>query len=161
MQKKRILFSFVIALSALIYGCVEEVPQSEETLAEEPKQSIAEEAEEIETKEENSQPVKETEEGITLPVEPGSLVHDVKEPEIELFNPALTYTDAYNGPLYATSEQVGNDAPMDLYFEDMDRNGVNFIIGFFAIQDQPDEKMLISSEGLGTWLMLSKNIQTE
>ncbi len=149
MTKKRLLLLILIVLALLVYGCAQDFSVTEE-IPEKPQ--VIEDVLEIEELPE-PQPTEEIEaiekEGITLPVEPGSLVHDVKEPEIELFNPKLTYTDAYNGPLYATSEQVGNSAPMNLYFEDMDRNGVNFIIGFFAVQDQPDEKVLISSEGLG------------
>src|SRR3989344_9094886 len=55
----------------------------------------------------------------------------VKE-EFQLIYPELTYEGAYNGPLYGTSEQVGS-ASMDSYFENLDRNGINFFIGMFGI----------------------------
>jgi len=69
--------------------------------------------------------------------------------EFQIFNPRLTYPGAYNGPLYATSEQVGDTAPKELYFENLDRNGVNYFIGMFTISGEPDPSTLTSSKGLG------------
>lgn len=71
-----------------------------------------------------------------------------KKEEFKIFNPAITYQGAYNGPLYGTSEQVGS-APMDLYFENLDRNGINFFIGMFGISGEPNAHFLGSDQGLG------------
>ena len=68
--------------------------------------------------------------------------------EFQIFDPVLTYDGAYNGPLYGTSEQVGA-ASMDSYFENLDRNGINFFIGMFAISGEPSADTLISDQGLG------------
>src|SRR3989344_5043016 len=70
------------------------------------------------------------------------------EEKFEIFNPVLTYPNAYNGPLYGTSEQVGS-ASMDSYFENLDRNGINFFIGMFGISGEPSADTLISDQGLG------------
>src|SRR3989338_4522670 len=71
-----------------------------------------------------------------------------KKEEFQIFNPVLTYEGAYNGPLYGTSEQVGS-ASMDSYFENLDRNGINFFIGMFGISGEPNADTLISDQGLG------------
>src|SRR3990167_1508438 len=70
------------------------------------------------------------------------------EEKFEIFNPVLTYPNAYNGPLYGTSEQVGS-ASMDSYFENLDRNGINFFIGMFGISGEPVIGSLTSDQGLG------------
>src|SRR3989344_4239621 len=70
------------------------------------------------------------------------------EEKFEIFNPVLTYPNAYNGPLYGTSEQVGS-ASMDSYFENLDRNGINFFIGMFGISGEPSLNTLTSDQGLG------------
>lgn len=72
----------------------------------------------------------------------------VKKEEFQIFNPVLTYSGAYNGPLYATSEQVGS-ASMDSYFKNLDRNGINFFIGMFGISGEPTIETLTSDQGLG------------
>src|SRR3989344_4944686 len=72
----------------------------------------------------------------------------VKKEEFQIFNPVLTYSGAYNGPLYATSEQVGS-ASMDSYFRNLDRNGINFFIGMFGISGEPTIETLTSDQGLG------------
>src|SRR3989344_2763581 len=71
-----------------------------------------------------------------------------KKIEFQIFNPVLTYEGAYNGPLYGTSEQVGS-ASMDSYFENLDRNGINFFIGMFGISGEPSVDALVSDQGLG------------
>ena len=71
-----------------------------------------------------------------------------KKEEFQIFNPILTYDGAYNGHLYGTSEQVGS-ASMDSYFENLDRNGINFFIGMFGISGEPSADTLISDQGLG------------
>lgn len=53
-----------------------------------------------------------------------------KEVTTNLVVPKLTYTGAYNGPLYDTSSKIGDSAPLDLHFENMDRNGVNYLIAY-------------------------------
>ena len=70
------------------------------------------------------------------------------EEKFEIFNPVLTYPNAYNGPLYGTSEQVGS-ASMDSYFKNLDRNGINFFIGMFGISGEPAIGGLTSDQGLG------------
>ena len=92
------------------------------------------------TEEENEKENKEvTEEGKT-----DTSLND----EFEIINPMLTYEGAYNGPLYATSEQVGS-ASMDSYFYNLDRNGINFFIGMFGIDGKPTSETLITDQGLG------------
>lgn len=65
-----------------------------------------------------------------------------------IVDPILTYEGAYNGPLYGTSEQIGG-IPMDSYFTLLDRNGINFFIGMFAVFGEPEQDILVNSEGLG------------
>lgn len=58
--------------------------------------------------------------------------------EVTIFQPQLTYLEAYNGPLYDTSAQMGSSPDLELYFNNHDRNGINFFIGFFQIElDDP------------------------
>ncbi len=83
-----------------------------------------------------------------IPVENESKQEVEKDEAFQIFNPILTYPGAYNGPLYATSEQIGS-APMDLYFDNLDRNGINFFIGMFSIFGNPATDTLISNQGLG------------
>ncbi|MBI2668106.1 hypothetical protein HYX17_05060 [Candidatus Woesearchaeota archaeon] len=90
-----------------------------------------------------------------LLIEEPKIIEEVKEesePTIEekfqIFNPVLTYPGVYNGPLYGTSEQVGS-ASMDSYFENLDRNGINFFIGMFGISGEPTINTLTSDQGLG------------
>ena len=79
-----------------------------------------------------------------IPIQP----EKSKEQEFQLIYPQLTYDGAYNGPLYATSEQIGS-ADMDSYFEALDRNGINFFIGMFGISGEPEAETLVSDSGLG------------
>ena len=74
-------------------------------------------------------------------------VEAVKE-KFKIFDPVLTYSGAYNGPLYGTSEQVGS-ASMNSYFQTLDKNGINFFIGMFGISGEPSADTLISDQGLG------------
>ncbi len=80
--------------------------------------------------------------------EPEVPTEETPEEEFEIFQPMLTYEGAYNGPLYATSEQIGSTS-MDAYFENLDRNGINFFIGMFAIFGVPEEDSLVSHKSLG------------
>ncbi|MBI4086434.1 amidohydrolase family protein [Candidatus Kaiserbacteria bacterium] len=71
---------------------------------------------------------------------------------VPLFNPTLTYPGMYNGPLYATSEQIGDGYPIEKYFKNLDRNGVNYFIGFFAIEGAQNRATLHNHSGLGYML---------
>ncbi len=74
-------------------------------------------------------------------VENLSIPEETEEPEsLEFFLPKLTYPDAYNGPLYATSEQIGSSAPL-IHLQNLRRNGVNFMIAFFGIELDADEEV--------------------
>lgn len=66
-----------------------------------------------------------------------------------IIQPTLTYPGAYNGPLYATSEQIGNGYPIKDYFANLNRNGVNWFIGFFTFESAPDADWLTTDSGLG------------
>ena len=73
----------------------------------------------------------------------------VADTDVEIIEPELTYTDAYNGTLYATSEQIGDDTPIEDYMENLDRNGVTWLLPFFTFESEPDEDTLVIHEGLG------------
>lgn len=66
----------------------------------------------------------------------------------EIILPTLTYPNAYNGPLYATSEQIGEGYPIENYMANLDRNGINWFIGFFTFGESEDV-FLSTSNGLG------------
>ncbi len=135
------LSSFVIiSCAAEEPAIIDEPVQTEERMPE--TDSIVEEAPEVIADEEISE---ERPEG-TEP-EPETAA---EEQDFTLFDPTLTYLDAYNGPLYATSEQIGSGYPIDGYMENLDRNGVNFFIGFFAIVGVPEDvNSLVSHQDLG------------
>lgn len=58
----------------------------------------------------------------------------------EVIPPALTYDNAYNGPLFLTGEKTGDSAPVDLLINDMRRNGVNDFIAYFGVDgESPDD----------------------
>ena len=137
-EKKRFLIVLLVLTLLLFYGCA--TPVSE--IAQQPTQpEIAERIEE--TAEAKEEPIAKEEPAVAAP-EP---VAEEKE-EFQIFDPVLTYDGAYNGPLYGTSEQVGS-ASMDSYFENLDRNGINFFIGMFGISGEPAVDRLISDQGLG------------
>lgn len=71
------------------------------------------------------------------------------ETDVEIIEPELTYSGAYNGTLYATSEQIGDSTPIEDYMENLDRNGVTWFLGFFTFEAEPTEETLMTSEGLG------------
>src|SRR3989344_4540538 len=77
-----------------------------------------------------------------------NILEEPVEEKFEIFNPVLTYPNAYNGPLYGTSEQVGS-ASMDSYFKNLDRNGINFFIGMFGISGEPSAETITNDQGLG------------
>lgn len=133
MVMKKMMMIVLMVLTLVILGCTAPLPET----AEEVQQEVVDEGVEENVPEEliNEEPVTEAE---TI----------VEEKGFQLFNPQLTYPDAYNGPLYGTSEQVGA-ASMDSYFKNLDRNGINFFIGMFGVSDEPSADALISNEGLG------------
>ena len=145
MKKEMHLLGFLLLSAFIVFGCVapisEEAPAVPEPIADvpvaEPEPVQEQPAEEIKEEPTTEEPA------ITIP-EP---VAEEKE-EFQIFNPVLTYEGAYNGPLYGTSEQVGS-ASMDSYFENLDRNGINFFIGMFGISGEPSADILISDQGLG------------
>ena len=127
MQKKRLLFLFLVIFAIAVYGCAQQPEMTEESLVEEPKvaEDVPVAAEEIEEAAETEEEPIIKEEPVIAEPEPV-----VEKKEFQIFDPVLTYDWAYNGPLYGTSEQVGS-ASMDSYFENLDRNGINFFIGMF------------------------------
>ncbi|MEK6869328.1 MAG: amidohydrolase family protein [Nanoarchaeota archaeon] len=139
MIKKEVFFILIIFLIA-IYGCTAPVIDDSKDAQEKVKQTGVQDQPAEEIKEE---PVIKQEPVIAEP-EP---VAEKKE-EFQLIYPQLTYEGAYNGPLYGTSEQVGS-VSMDSYFENLDRNGINFFIGMFGISGEPAADTLISDQGLG------------
>ena len=87
------------------------------------------------------EPPKQVQENQSAAVEITPVIeNEASAPEaVELFLPQLTYPQAYNGPLYATSEQIGDSAPLS-HLQNLRRNGVNFMIAFFSIELDPAEE---------------------
>lgn len=143
-MKKIIL---IIVLLIFINGCS---GQSQTSVEEKSPEMITEEIEPQPPTVPEEEPVEVIE---TTPEQTSEIPLAQEEPEIEtkleLIYPKLTYPNAYNGPLYATSEQVGNSAPTEQYWENMDRNGVNYLIGMFKIAGKPSGDSLVSSVNLG------------
>ncbi len=142
-MKNRFLASIsLIVISLLILSCSPQVPE------------VAEETPAVETV-----PAPIVEEVQTLPEVVVDVVPVVETPAIEetkpavsdysIISPKLKYDGAYNGPLYATSEQVGGEFSMEKYFSNLDRNGVNWFVGFFTFMEEPQENSLVTSSGLG------------
>ena len=128
-KMKRWLIAFLLCSLLLLSSCTEEpLP----LIAEENKTNSNEQPSVEEPEEE---PITET------PVE------EEAEEQFEMFNPELTYQWAYNGPLYATSEQWGDSAPVEEHFENMDRNGINYALVFFSVE-LPEEDLLYIEEAL-------------
>src|SRR3989344_9401745 len=127
---KKLVIVFLLFISILAYGCSTEEPVEQITTP------LAEDVQEFVTDDSLEQ------ESVSAEPEP------VVEEEFQIIHPQLTYEGAYNGPLYGTSEQVGA-ASMDSYFENLDRNGINFFIGMFGISGQPSADTLLSDQGLG------------
>lgn len=67
----------------------------------------------------------------------------------QLIQPRLTYPGAYNGPLFDTSLQIGDSGDLEKYFENFDRNGMNFFIGYFSLDMPPTQESLHNQRGLG------------
>src|SRR3989338_6981917 len=148
MKKKRYLLGFLLLLVFTVFGCAtQEAPiekAAKPVVEDVPQEAVEAPVQEPQTVEETKEEQTIAEEPIIAELEP---VVEKKE-EFQIFNPVLTYEGAYNGPLYGTSEQVGS-ASMDSYFENLDRNGINFFIGMFGISGEPSADILISDQGLG------------
>ena len=148
MKKKRYLLGFLLLLVFTVFGCAtQEAPiekAAKPVVEDVPQEAVEAPVQEPQTVEETKEEQTIAEEPIIAELEP---VVEKKE-EFQIFNPVLTYEGAYNGPLYGTSEQVGS-ASMDSYFENLDRNGINFFIGMFGISGEPSADTLISDQGLG------------
>lgn len=69
--------------------------------------------------------------------------------EVDIIEPELTYDGAYNGTLYATSEQIGEGYDIDDYMDNLDRNGVTWLLPFFSYEDEPNGDVLVTDSGLG------------
>ena len=132
------MLASLIVILLFILSCAPQVPE------------VAEESptESIEQVEEAAQPEAETAPTVeTLNAEAKEEIKSA-ESEYSIIYPKLKYEGAYNGPLYGTSEQVGS-ASMDTYFELLDKNGINFFIGMFGIEGEPQAGALTSDQGLG------------
>ena len=132
-MKKRLFLLSLLIISLFIFSCA---PEISEVVEKTPAENAAVASETNEVSE-----IKEPE-----PTEEPKQVEEAKK--FQIFDPVLTYPGAYNGPLYGTSEQVGS-ASMDSYFENLDRNGINYFIGMFGISGEPAADNLISDQGLG------------
>lgn len=56
---------------------------------------------------------------------------------------------SYAGPLYATSEKLGESAPIELLVEDMERNEVAAMIGYFFLEGAQKRSQMHGDEDLG------------
>lgn len=148
MKKEWYLLGFLLFSALIVFGC-----GAQETPVEKITEPVVEEGQQEEVPKpepvQEPQPAEEIKEEPTIE-KPEIVEQPVAEnkEEFQIFNPQLTYEGAYNGPLYGTSEQVGS-ASMDSYFENLDRNGINFFIGMFGISGEPAADNLISDQGLG------------
>ncbi len=142
MHKEVLFISLVLVASLLLLGCSAPEPATQE----QPVQKTAEAMRDGFPAEETA-PLEETApaaENTAIAGREPEAWETSREPEkteeaMELFPPQLTYPDAYNGPLYATSEQIGDSAPLS-HLQNLRRNGVNFIIAFFGIEIDPGEE---------------------
>ena len=153
MEKKRVSAFCFVVLILIVYGCATQQAPAEkmpEPAAEDAPQA-AQEPEPVQ----ETQPAEEIKEEPIIEEKPASEPVVEKKEEFQIFNPILTYEGAYNGPLYGTSEQVGS-ASMDSYFENLDRNGINFFIGMFGISGEPQADTLVSDQGLGEIIAAAK-----
>ena len=143
MRKKIVTAIGIILLVIIISGCTEQEAalQYIPPIAEDaPLAAVQEPADEL-------QPAQEVKDAKSEDLIVADESVENKE-KFEIFDPELTYPGAYNGHLYGTSEQVGA-ASMDSYFENLDRNGINFFIGMFGISGEPTSELLVSNQGLG------------
>jgi|GEM_PF-3424034 hypothetical protein len=149
MKKEGVLA--ILIFSVIAFGCAQPAPEApDQTISEPAIEDTQQEAVQEPAQVQESEPAEETkEEQTTEPETSASEPAAEEKGKFQIFNPALTYEGAYNGPLYGTSEQVGSAPSMDLYFEALDRNGINFFIGFFGISGEPTADALVSDQGLG------------
>src|SRR3989344_5259540 len=120
MKKWSVVFVLCEVIAFLISSCSPQIPE----VVEEIPAPVVEEA--------PASPEVVAETAPTIETTP--VVEETKpaQTEYQIIYPKLKYEGAYNGPLYGTSEQVGS-ASMDMYFELLDKNGINFFIGMFGI----------------------------
>ena len=123
MDKKFLLFLFIISI--LISGCTKQ-----EAPAEELPDVVEDNLNEQQVGEEEPEPV-------------------VEEETLQFFEATLKYQGSYNGPLYATSEQIGNYEDKTTYMGNLKRNGVNFMIGMFAVFGKTTEETFVNHANLG------------
>ncbi len=146
------MIAVLIILIVFSYGCTQTASDvNRETEPTEIQEQAIENAGEIITSPLNESTPGEEEQPLAEEIQAQVILNQTEQPvveQFEIFNPSLTYSGAYNGPLYGTSEQVGS-ASMDSYFELLDRNGINFFIGMFGISGSPTADTLISNQGLG------------
>ncbi len=130
-MKKEAVVIIIVAI-ILLAGCAAQESPSDKIIPEEiePQRENIEQIEEIQPAEVVTEDIVEQAPDMPSAEEPGQS----EEEPFPLIYPILTYPNAYNGPLYATSEQIGDSAPMDKHFQNMDRNGVTFMIAFFGIE---------------------------
>lgn len=156
-MKNQFLLLFML-LVMMVSSCAPEASVPKEVLEdaeqpevpEQPKENIESNAVADNPVEPQEQPVKEV--SVVEPVQlPEPVEEQAAENELQLFDPvsSLTYSGAYNGPLYATSEQIGNFPDKKSYMSNLKRNGVNFFIGMFTIFGKPSKETLVSHQGLG------------
>src|SRR3989344_1913995 len=131
---KKVMFLIFFISTFLLYGCAtQELPKTIEPVVE----TIPE-------------PVEETQPEEVKPVEEVKEEPKIETPaEKELFEPSLTYPGVYNGPLYATSEQIGNYPNKEEYIGNLEKNGVNFLVGMFTIFGGTTDETFVSHSNLG------------
>jgi len=148
MKKEIYLLGFLLLSAFIVFGCA-----AQQSTVEKTSEPIVEDMpqETVEAPVQETQPVEEIKEKPIIKEEPVIAEPETvaeKKGEFQIFDPVLNYEGAYNGPLYGTSEQVGS-ASMDSYFENLDRNGINFFIGMFGISGEPSADTLVADQGLG------------
>lgn len=132
-KESRVFFLLVMVIGLLfLFGCASEQPLAGEAVEVPPTEQVV------------SQPLP----SATLPVDrppaspaPGpALLPEVLIEErtatldISTIKPLLTYSNAYNGPLYDTASQMGDSAPLEKYTVALKRNGVAVVLGFFSVE---------------------------
>ncbi len=149
MPSKKLFFHFLIIVAVMVYGCAPQPDPQEPQMQQPPiapQPPAVQEPPLTSPTQEPSSPNPAPSTVVPVIANPKPVVAENKK--FQVFNPTLKYPGAYNGPLYATSEQVGS-ASMDSYFENLDRNGINFFIGMFGISGEPTLETLVSNQGLG------------
>ena len=149
MMKSKLALLIMLMIIFLISGCKPQTSTVAEELINSPEPETPQPAE--------GSPVSaEAVENVTSEAEAAPIAEENEpEPKSQIFQPKLRYDGAYNGPLYGTSEQVGS-ASMDDYFKLLDNNGINYFIGMFGIEGEPQAETLTSDQGLGEIISAAK-----